>query len=162
MESLLEAGRAEVRFIDLPPSDLAADLLERNQREPDRIGPYAILRKIGEGGMGTVYQARQENPHRVVALKVIKAGMGTEQVLRRFEQEAEALGRLQHPGIAQIHEAGTAGSGSGRQPYFAMEFIDGQPRFIIGRAGFYSNLSYNKNRGKLLCVKTMAPKPYGS
>jgi predicted Ser/Thr protein kinase len=82
---------------------------------------------LGEGGMGTVYQAEQQNPHRIVALKVIKLGIASDQSLRRFEQEAEALGRLQHPGIAQIYEAGTADNGFGLQPYFAMEFIQGLP-----------------------------------
>ena len=76
--------------------------------------------------MGSVYLAEQENPHRVVALKVIKPGFVNAEILRRFEQEAQALGRLQHPGIAQIYEAGTADSGFGPQPYFAMEFIAGQ------------------------------------
>jgi serine/threonine protein kinase/Tfp pilus assembly protein PilF len=93
---------------------------------PVTIGHYRILRLLGEGGMGSVYLAEQENPHRVVALKVIKPGFVNAEVLRRFEQETHALGRLQHPGIAQIYEAGTADSGFGPQPYFAMEFIEGQ------------------------------------
>jgi len=94
---------------------------------PETIGRYRILGLLGEGGMGSVYQAEQQIPHRIVALKVIKAGVASAQLLRRFEQEAEALGRLQHPGIAQVYEAGTADSGFGPQPYFAMEFIQGQP-----------------------------------
>jgi len=77
--------------------------------------------------MGTVYRAEQKNPHRIVALKVIKPGVSSDEHLRRFEREAEVLGRLQHPGIAQIYEAGTADSGLGPQPYFAMEFIQGRP-----------------------------------
>lgn len=94
---------------------------------PEAIGRYRVLSLLWEGGMGSVYQAEQQNPHRLVALKVIKAGVATDQLLRRFEQEAEALGRLQHPGIAQVYEAGTADSGFGPQPYFAMEFIEGRP-----------------------------------
>jgi len=94
---------------------------------PSTLGDYRILALLGEGGMGTVYQAEQQNPHRIVALKVIKLGVSSDQLLRRFEQEAQALGRLQHPGIAQIYEAGTADTGLGRQPYFAMEFIQGRP-----------------------------------
>jgi len=94
-------------------------------RNPETIGHYRILRLLGEGGMGSVYLAEQENPHRVVALKVIKPGFVNAELLRRFEQEAHALGRLQHPGIAQIYEAGTADSGYGPQPYFAMEFVAG-------------------------------------
>jgi tetratricopeptide (TPR) repeat protein/tRNA A-37 threonylcarbamoyl transferase component Bud32 len=93
---------------------------------PDRIGSYRILRLVGEGGMGVVYEAQQIHPHRIVALKVIKPGLANEEVLRRFQQESQALGRLQHPGIAQIYEAGTADSGFGPQPYFAMEFIRGE------------------------------------
>lgn len=93
---------------------------------PAAIGRYKILRLIGEGGMGAVYEAEQEHPRRTVALKVIKPGMASPELLRRFEQEAQALGRLQHPGIAQIYEAGTADAGFGPQPYFAMEFIQGK------------------------------------
>jgi eukaryotic-like serine/threonine-protein kinase len=91
------------------------------------IGAYHILGLLGEGGMGTVYRAEQQNPQRIVALKVIRLGVASAEHLRRFEQEAELLGRLQHPGIAQIYEAGTAKSDSGAQPYFAMEFIQGLP-----------------------------------
>lgn len=94
---------------------------------PETIGPYRILSLLGEGGMGSVYKAEQQNPHRLVALKVIRAGIVTDELIRRFDQEAEALGRLQHPGIAQVYEAGTADSGFGPQPYFAMEFIEGHP-----------------------------------
>ena len=94
---------------------------------PACIGGYRILALLGQGGMGTVYQAEQQHPHRMVALKVIRPGAASDQLLRRFEREAQALGRLQHPGIAQIYEAGTADSGLGPQPYFAMEFIQGRP-----------------------------------
>src|SRR5258706_14942188 len=91
-----------------------------------KIGRYKITRLIGEGGMGAVYEAEQDQPRRTVALKVIKPGMASAALLKRFEQEAQALGRLQHPGIAQIYEAGTADTGYGPQPYFAMEFILGE------------------------------------
>ena len=94
---------------------------------PPTIGRYRILRLLGEGGMGIVYEAEQEQPRRTVALKVIKSGLGDPKLVRRFEQEALALGQLQHPGIAQIYEAGTADNGSGSQPYFAMELIRGRP-----------------------------------
>jgi eukaryotic-like serine/threonine-protein kinase len=96
------------------------------RRYPEKIGHYRILHLLGEGGMGSVYLAEQENPHRIVALKVIKPGFVSADLLRRFEQEGNALGRLQHPGIAQIYEAGMADSGFGPQPYFAMEYIAGQ------------------------------------
>jgi|HubBroStandDraft_1064217.scaffolds.fasta_scaffold00898_7 serine/threonine protein kinase/Flp pilus assembly protein TadD len=99
---------------------------ERDGALPSTIGRYRILRLLGEGGMGVVYEAEQEQPRRTVALKVIKSGLGDPKLVRRFEQEALALGRLQHPGIAQIYEAGTAENGFKPQPYFAMEFIRGQ------------------------------------
>jgi tetratricopeptide (TPR) repeat protein/predicted Ser/Thr protein kinase len=94
---------------------------------PEAIGRYRVRRLIGEGGMGSVYEAEQDQPRRVVALKVIKAGLTSPELLRRFERESQALGRLQHPGIAQIYEVGTADAGTGPLPYFAMEFINGTP-----------------------------------
>lgn len=93
---------------------------------PVAIAHFRILRLISEGGMGTVYEAEQDLPRRIVALKIIRPGMANPELLRRFEHESNALGRLQHPGIAQIYEAGTADSGRGPQPYFAMEFIRGK------------------------------------
>ncbi|MGE3109464.1 MAG: protein kinase [Phycisphaerales bacterium] len=91
-----------------------------------RIGAYHVLRVIGSGGMGVVYLAEQERPRRTVALKVIRRGVATPSLLRRFEHEAEVLGRLHHPGIAQIYEAGVADYGFGPQPYIAMEYVDGR------------------------------------
>jgi tetratricopeptide (TPR) repeat protein/predicted Ser/Thr protein kinase len=96
------------------------------QALPARIGAYRILRLLGEGGMGVVYEAEQASPRRTVALKVIRAGYATGEMLRRFENEAQALGRLQHPGIGQIYDAGTADTPFGRQPYFAMELVYGE------------------------------------
>jgi tetratricopeptide (TPR) repeat protein len=95
-------------------------------RVPTTIGGYRILGILGEGGMGTVFEAEQEHPRRTVALKVIKPGLAGSELLRRFELESQALGQLQHPGIAQIYEAGTADGGFGPQPYFAMELIRGE------------------------------------
>jgi eukaryotic-like serine/threonine-protein kinase len=92
-----------------------------------RIGDYQIVRVLGEGGMGAVFEAEQEHPRRMVALKVIKPGLANTELLRRFELESQVLARLQHPGIAQIYEAGAADAGFGPQPYFAMEFIRGAP-----------------------------------
>jgi tetratricopeptide (TPR) repeat protein/predicted Ser/Thr protein kinase len=94
---------------------------------PEALGHYRIHRLLGEGSMGAVYEAEQEQPRRKVALKMIKPGLAGPELLRRFELESEALGRLHHPGIAQIYEAGTADNGFGPQPYFAMEFIRGEP-----------------------------------
>src|SRR5579863_5751213 len=73
---------------------------------PSVVGRYRILCLLGEGGMGAVYEAEQDFPNRTVALKVIRAGYADTQMLRRFETETQALGRLQHPGIAQIYDAG--------------------------------------------------------
>ncbi len=92
---------------------------------PETIDRYRILERIGEGGMGSVYLAEQDNPRRRVALKMIRAGMVTAGLRKRFQFEAEVLGKLQHPGIAQIHEAGEIESDAGPQPYFAMEYIEG-------------------------------------
>ena len=93
---------------------------------PARIGQYRILGIVGEGGMGTVYEAQQERPSRTVALKVIRRGGLSASHLRRFEHESQVLGRLQHPGIAQIYEAGTVKDAQGRMiPFFAMELIRG-------------------------------------
>jgi serine/threonine protein kinase len=90
-----------------------------------RIGHYEILDVLGHGGMGVVYRARQDHPQRVVALKVVAAGVTSDAALKRFGHEVEFLGRLQHPGIAQVFEAGTFDLGRGPQPFFAMELIEG-------------------------------------
>lgn len=122
---------AEVRALLLQPvseagplEDLAAETSRLNPARllPETVGPYRILGLLGEGGMGVVYRAQQDHPKRIVALKVIQPGLTTPEALRRFQSEAEALGRLQHPGIAQIFDAGTAGG----QHYFAMEFVAGE------------------------------------
>ncbi|MEQ8767932.1 MAG: tetratricopeptide repeat protein [Planctomycetota bacterium] len=90
------------------------------------IGGFRILGLLGQGGMGTVYRAQQERPHREVALKLVRAGLATTEVLRRFEMETEVLGRLQHPGIAQIYEVGVYEGDVGEQPFFAMELVEGR------------------------------------
>ncbi len=103
---------------------------------PEQFGDFAILRVIGTGGMGVVYEARQNEPRRIVALKVIRPGLMSPSVLGRFHHEANVLAQLQHPGIAQIYQTGTVeveGSGFSVQgsvtpvPYFAMELVRGRP-----------------------------------
>jgi len=94
---------------------------------PERISRYRIKRLLGEGGMGLVWLAEQDNPRRDVAVKVIRSGFMSRELQRRFELEAAVLGRLQHPGIAQVHEAGMFDDGSGAKPFFAMEYVDGLP-----------------------------------
>ena len=90
-----------------------------------KIGPYKLLQQIGEGGMGTVYMAEQTEPvKRKVALKVIKAGMDTRQVIARFEAERQALAMMDHVNIARVFDAGTTENG---RPYFVMELVHGVP-----------------------------------
>ncbi len=92
---------------------------------PDKIGNYKIKRAIASGGMGTVYEAVQEQPRRTVAVKVMKQGLASRSALRRFEYESQILARLRHPGIAAVYEAGMHDDGEGGVPYFAMEYIAG-------------------------------------
>ncbi|MEO7361045.1 MAG: serine/threonine-protein kinase [Gemmatimonadaceae bacterium] len=91
------------------------------------IGRYRIIRVLGEGGMGTVYEAEDDQLRRNVALKVIRGELVTPELARRFALESEALGRLQHPGIAQIYEVGTDEGPAGLRSYFAMELVRGLP-----------------------------------
>src|SRR5262245_19661182 len=89
------------------------------------IGPYKLVEPIGEGGMGTVWMAQQTQPvKRLVALKLIKAGMDTRQVIARFEAERQALALMDHPNIAKVLDGGTTQSG---RPYFVMELVKGVP-----------------------------------
>ena len=90
---------------------------------PERIGPYRILETLGEGGMGIVYLAEQREPiRRQVALKVIKLGMDTKEVIARFESERQALALMNHPNIAKVLDAGATEEG---RPYFVMEYVKG-------------------------------------
>src|SRR5437762_538269 len=87
------------------------------------IGPYRLLELIGEGGMGAVYRAEQEKPvRRRVALKIIKPGMDSAQVISRFEAERQALAMMDHQSIARVFDAGTTDTG---RPYFVMELVQG-------------------------------------
>jgi eukaryotic-like serine/threonine-protein kinase len=101
----------------------------RCPQPPFRISRFHVRRTLGEGGMGTVYEAEQDQPKRTVALKLMKRGIASRSALRRFEHEAQILARLHHPGIAQVYDAGVfddgqSGPGSG-MPYFVMEYIAG-------------------------------------
>ncbi|MEM1450352.1 MAG: tetratricopeptide repeat protein [Planctomycetota bacterium] len=117
-----EDGRFDEPVIEIDGLDLPAA-----PRDPDAIGPYRILGRLGQGGMGIVYDAEQEHPARRVALKVLGSSFAGPELLRRFEFEARVLGRLKHPGIAQIYEAGTADVAGRDVPYFAMELVEGRP-----------------------------------
>ncbi len=93
--------------------------------EGKRISHYHLKRAIGAGGMGAVYEAVQERPRRTVAVKVMNRGLRSRSSARRFEYESQILGRLRHPGIAQVFEAGTFQENDEAVPYFAMEYIPG-------------------------------------
>ena len=122
VESLLAQDVSREGLIERVAADAAS-----MRPLPATIGRYRVLRLIGEGGMGAVYEAEQENPKRIVALKIVKSALAAPVLLRRFAQETEALGRLQHAGIARIYDAGAIETGWGPQPYFAMELIHGLP-----------------------------------
>ena len=107
----------------LPPMPPAGAELEPGTR----FGSYTVRSRLGQGGMGVVYRATQDRPERTVALKILRPGVATAQMLRRFEFEAEVLGRLAHPGIGAIYEAGTADTAMGPTPFFAMELVAGRP-----------------------------------
>ncbi len=129
----LVAAASHPSSSDNPLSDQAIDArresLERNSSRHTGIRPgsvvagYEIDRLLGEGGMGSVYLATQKRPSRRVALKVLRHGLPSERAVRRFELESEMLGRLRHPGIAQVFEAGIHEG----TPFFAMEYVDGEP-----------------------------------
>lgn len=136
VSSLLDEHDTSAGFLDTPALGTSFNLADTRKLAAEvdarlpagaRVGPYVIARVLGQGGSATVYEARQDQPRRSVALKVVKPGVASAKMLRRFEYEAEVLGRLQHPCIAQIYEAGVARTPRGRQPYFAMELIDGPP-----------------------------------
>ena len=117
--SLLDQAEETDGFLESPAFEVQARFLAAEtwtapaQLLPAFIGRYRIVRLLGEGGMGSVYEAEQEDPRRIVALKVIRPSLATPERLARFRQESQALGRLQHPGIAQIYEAGAAETGFG-------------------------------------------------
>ncbi|HQL71685.1 MAG: Serine/threonine-protein kinase PrkC [Planctomycetes bacterium ADurb.Bin126] len=119
------AGQAE-----LPPLEPEATAALPDEELPledlsPRIPGYRVIRPLAAGGMGVIWLVEQENPRREVALKVIRPGMTSPEVLQRFQLESQVLGRLKHPGIAQIYEAGMYDAGSGPQPYFVMEYVQG-------------------------------------
>ena len=116
----------EIRQLTAAGSGLETPMADEPRLAPGtKVAGYTIRDVLGAGGMGIVYLAEQERPKRTVALKVIRRGMGGSGLLRRFEHEAEVLGRLHHPGIAQIYEAGTAAMHGVEQPFIAMEYVEG-------------------------------------
>ncbi|HEV8113154.1 MAG TPA: protein kinase [Planctomycetota bacterium] len=123
----LAPGQGLEMLVRARPAARRAEVDSAAESPPELLGQYRILRVLGEGGMGIVYEAEQAIPRRTVALKAIRPGLASQAVLRRFEHEAHVLARMHHPGIAQIYEAGTAMPERGLQAFIAMEFVDGKP-----------------------------------
>src|SRR2546422_2395103 len=132
VESLLQAHERSGEFLNRPPAEqpaktfvITTSMIAVTEKAGDRIGRYKVLQQIGEGGCGVVYMAEQEEPvRRRVALKVIKLGMDTKQVIARFEAERQALALMDHPNIAKVLDAGATETG---RPYFVMELVRGVP-----------------------------------
>jgi len=127
VDSLLEYDNATATFLERSALQHTATQIgaDRERLAPPTIPGYTILNLLGEGGMGVVYLAEQEAPlRRRVALKLIKPGMDSRQVVARFETERQALARMDHPNIAAVFEAGTSSEG---RLYFVMEFVAGVP-----------------------------------
>ncbi|MEE8155545.1 MAG: serine/threonine-protein kinase [Phycisphaerales bacterium] len=125
IESLLEAEHNAPSFLEQPTHGDSTVPAEPGYKAGDRIGRYKLLEPIGEGGFGTVFMAEQTEPVvRRVAVKVIKLGMDTKQVIARFEAERQALAMMDHPNIARVLDAGATESG---RPYFVMELVRGIP-----------------------------------
>lgn len=128
VEALLKAHHRAGGFLGEPPPGAGAapsGSSDASEGPGSQIGRYKLLQLIGEGGFGSVYMAEQEEPvRRKVALKIIKLGMDTKQVIGRFEAERQALAMMQHPNIAQVFDAGATETG---RPYFVMELVKGIP-----------------------------------
>jgi serine/threonine protein kinase len=123
MDSLITAHLMDETFMNSSTNPLWNEI--RKESEGDKIGRYQLKKKIGEGGFGTVFLAEQSQPvKRLVALKVIKPGMDSQEVIARFEAERQALAMMNHPHIAKVHDAGTTDAG---RPYFVMEWVNGMP-----------------------------------
>jgi WD40 repeat protein/serine/threonine protein kinase len=127
IEALLIAHEGSGGVLDAPPSAVSptAAYCPLTEGPGTRVGPYKLLQQIGVGGMGVVYMAEQQEPvRRTVALKIIKPGMDSAQVIARFEAERQALAMMDHQNIARVLDANTTESG---RPYFVMELVHGVP-----------------------------------
>ena len=126
VERLLRSQAAMGSFHEAPRVGLPATVDYAITEAPGTtIGPYKLLQQIGEGGFGVVFRAEQQEPiRRKVALKVLKPGMDTKQVIARFEAERQALAMMDHPNIARVLEAG---AGSDGRPFFVMELVKDRP-----------------------------------
>jgi serine/threonine protein kinase len=125
LERLLQRHQQADSFLETPTSAWASLTELIRERPGTVIGPYKLLQQIGEGGMGTVFMAEQQEPvRRKVALKIIKPGMDSRQIIARFEAERQALALMDHPHIAKVLDGGTTDSG---RPFFVMELVKGVP-----------------------------------
>ena len=124
-EEYLEEAALEVAAHARDLANVSAGAGETVGQAGAAIGRYCLLRRIGEGGMGEVWPAEQEQPvRRSVALKLVKAGMNTREAIARFESERQALALMDHPAIAKVFDAGSTPQGA---PYFVMEHVAGVP-----------------------------------
>src|SRR6516225_9753271 len=126
VRNLLDAHAEAGSFLDPRAAALGVTVEEPISERPGTVvGPYKLLQQLGEGGMGTVFMAEQTHPvERKVALKIIRPGMDSRQVIARFEAERQALAMMDHPNIAKVLDAGTTEAG---RPYFVMELVKGVP-----------------------------------
>src|SRR5712691_4299101 len=127
VERMLAAHPRAASFLTAPAPGLIAAVGEPAVPEQPGavIGPYKLMEQIGEGGMGLVFVAEQQHPvRRKVALKIIKPGMDTREVIARFEAERQAVALMDHQNIAKVFDAGTTETG---RPYFVMELVHGVP-----------------------------------
>lgn len=133
LEQMLAADRGGEHALD--GAVRSAGLVDPGGLAGTRVGGYELLGELGRGGMGVVHEALQQRPRRRVAVKLIRPGFVTEELLARFTKEAEVLGALNHPGIAAVFEAGTATTEAGELPFIAMELVEGQraDEFVRGR-----------------------------
>ncbi|HPF37710.1 MAG TPA: protein kinase [Phycisphaerae bacterium] len=127
VESLLRASEETLPILDAPHegADSAISADDADRFIGSRFGGFRIIGKVASGGMGVVYRAEQDQPHRIVAIKVLRHGLSGRSAVRRFQFEVQALGQLRHAGIAQIHEAGVETIDGVSIPYFAMEYVEG-------------------------------------
>jgi eukaryotic-like serine/threonine-protein kinase len=149
------------------PGRVCFDFLETTEaREGSMLTPmpgslpsvprYRILRRIGTGGMGEVYEAEQAHPRRRVAVKLIRNGTATPQVLKRFELESEVLGKLQHPGIAHVFESGVVRMSQGVQPFLAMELVAGADGAHAPQLNHYADAMRLDVRARLALLARVA------
>lgn len=126
VQSLLEADADDGRTIETAVQDEAASLFDAPVMSGQRLGIYRVVKEIGHGGMGAVYLAHRDDEEfeKSVAIKVVKRGMDTAEVLARFRHERQILANLEHPYIARLLDGGTTADGL---PFFVMEYIEGQP-----------------------------------